>query len=474
MGKTTFLSIVVSLFMTFGLLAQEHQIPVGRVAGPFPVGDSLDSSFEIYLPTQFNSGKKWPVIFVFDPEGRGRAVTQLFRSVAEEQSYIIVASNDDLRKNSLQANLNKASNLMNSVLGSLPIDLNQVYSAGMNEGGQVALAVPLAYNKIKGVISVGEAWLNTDFIVKDNPFIFIGLVNEKDPRMYELQEIEKFLKKVDFPARLSYFDGEKGDWPTETVISNAVTSLTLRALETRLRKEDDPALLEKLYRNEMDFAQMLRRKGNYYDSYQKLEEMEERFDDSPYEDEVKEATKDLRRNDQFRDQRRDLNRAEAEASEKKEMYKLYLTYDITENNFENVGWWAYQMDELHKLQKSGNLAQQRMGYTLEGYLKALTKISYNNIQETSSNIDTKILISVLRTVVAKDDPEAYLNIIQLAGHDGDFNTALLYLEDLLKTGFDDMDALYDIPGILDLKFSKEYNELIEKYLGDSKYYRVED
>lgn len=474
MNKNTWLTIVMCFFVALGTLAQDRQIPIGRVSGPLPVGDSLDSSFEIYLPSQFDSSKEWPVIFVFDPEGRGRSAAQLFRSVAEDQSYIVVAFNDDLRKDSLQANLNKSSDLLNAVLSAFPVDLNQVFAAGLNEGGKVASAIPIIYGKLAGVIPVGEAWIHTDFIANKKPFRFTGLVSENDPRMYELQEVEKFLKKADFPASLNYYDEGKEDWPTEAVISDAVTSFTLWALKNNLRKDDKATLLEKLYRNEMDYAQMLRRKGYYYDSYQKLEGMDESFDDTPFEDEIKEEIKQLRRNDKFRAQRRDLNHAEAEAAEKQEMYKLYLNYDVLENNFDNVGWWAYQMDEIHKLQKSGNLAQKRLGYTLEGYLNALTRLSYENIQQNSSDIDTKVLISVLRTVVAKKDPEAYLNIIQLAGHDGDFNTALLYLEDLLKTGFKDMDALYDIPGILDLKFSKEYNDLIEKYLGNSKYYKTEE
>jgi len=74
-----------------------------------------------------------------------------------------------------------------------------------------------------------------------------------------------------------------------------------------------------------------------------------------------------------------------------------------------------------------------------------------------------------KTIVDKNDPDAYLSIVKLAGHDGDAETAMLYLEDLLKTGYKDFNKLYEIEGILDLQMSTEFNLLIEEYGGEAKY-----
>ena len=81
---------------------------------------------------------------------------------------------------------------------------------------------------------------------------------------------------------------------------------------------------------------------------------------------------------------------------------------------------------------------------------------------------------MLRTVIAKNDPEAYFKIISLASLDGDYDTALLYLEDLLKTDYANYEMLYDIEGTLDIQLSEEYNQLIKEYLGKSKYYNKLD
>ena len=55
--------------------------------------------------------------------------------------------------------------------------------------------------------------------------------------------------------------------------------------------------------------------------------------------------------------------------------------------------------------------------------------------------------------------------------DNDYPTALFYLEEMLKNGFKDLNALYEIEGTLGLKFSREYNWIIKKYLGKSRYFQ---
>ncbi len=152
------------------------------------------------------------------------------------------------------------------------------------------------------------------------------------------------------------------------------------------------------------------------------------------------------------------------------MYLMEM--DILQNNFENIGWWAYELEELQTM-AGKNMASENVALRLTDYADKLSKAYFDQIQESEAKIDTKVFVSVLRTAIAKKDPEAYLKIIELAGHDGDFETALLYLEDLLKTGYDDMESLYEIEGILDLKLSPEYNNLIREYLGEAKYYKAQ-
>ena len=97
-----FLFFVFSFQIVF---AQEISLRKGAVTDNLSVNDSLSETFAIYLPTNYSNKKSWPVFFVFDPEGRGKSVVQLFRQPAEEQGYVIVASNNINSKDSLLNNL---------------------------------------------------------------------------------------------------------------------------------------------------------------------------------------------------------------------------------------------------------------------------------------------------------------------------------------------------------------------------------
>ena len=472
MKKIPFLILLLSFIPQLGN-TQEIEIPLGRIVDSIPTKDSIASSFALYLPQDFDEKKEWPVIFVFDPQGRGRAATQLFRTVAEEQSYVIAASNLNLEKDSLKNNLTKIGPFINQVDGMLAIDREQVYLAGLSEGGQLATAMPFIYNNISGVLAVENAWLNTDYLNSGNKFMFSAIACESRSTMGILKEIENYFDKEDYPTEMNFYTCEDGvEWPVAGVIQNAVAGFTLNAIKEGKRPKNLD-LIKQLYNAEVEYAQVLRRTRNYYQAFEKLKQIEDKYDDFGLEIDLRDQIKNIRRNKAFRQQRRDYRNAIASENAKREDYIYYMDGDVMTSNFENIGWWAAQVQELKENEEKFSGPKQNKASRLLGFLDALSKSYYDTYVNSQANARSKVFVSILRTIFDKNDPEAYLNIIKIAGHDGDHETALLYLEDLLKTGFDNMEALYDIEGILDLKLSKAYNEKIREYLGEAKYYNAD-
>lgn len=473
MKQLILLGFIFSLLFNGNLYSQEMRLSKGTVIDSLHINDSISESFSIYLPQDFVTDRPWPVILIFDAEGRGALATQLFRSIAEEQDYIIAASNENLTNDSLQANLPKASRFMNKVFASFPVDSNLVYAAGVGDGGALASAIPLIYNRLRGVLAVGEGWVNTQFVINSKPYLFSAVAGDEDYSMVRLNEIVAFFKKNNFPAEINYFEGKNDEWPNTFVLSNAVTGFTLQDMAQGFRKEN-PEFVNFLFNNELETIEMLRRQRKYYQAFEKLNQLENKYDLFDIDkDKIKNRKKELRRNKAFRQQRRLYRRAATWEAEKQEEYRYYLEMDVVSANFDNLGWWEFQIQELEEEEKKGNVAEQKAASRLQSFLEQLGEQQFKEVMQSEAKIDTKVYSSVLRTILDRDDPEAYLKIIALAGHDGDYETALLYLEDLLKTGFDDMEALYDIEGILDLKFSKEYNDKIREYLGEAKYYKAE-
>lgn len=472
MKKIPFLILLLSFIPQLGG-SQELEIPLGKIVDTIPTTDTIAESFALYLPKNFNEKKEWPVIFVFDPQGRGRAAAQLFRTVAEKQSYIIAASNLNLKKDSLKNNITKIGPFIKQVDGMLSIDRQQVYLAGLSEGGQLATALPFIYNNISGVLAVEDSWLNTDYLSKSNKFIFSAVACDNRSTMGLLLKIKTYLDKENYATEMNFYTcGGEVEWPSAYIIESAVAGFTLNAIKEGKRPKNID-LIKELYNAEVEYAEVLRRTRNYYQAFQKLKQIEDKYDDFGLEIDLGDQIRNIRRNKAFRQQRRDYRNAIAAENAKREEYIYYMDADVVTSNFENIGWWAAQVQELKENKEKFSGPQQKKASRLLGFLDSLSKSYFDSYVNSQANSRSKVFVSILRTIFAKNDPEAYLNIIKIAGHDGDHDTALLYLEDLLKTGFKDMEALYDIEGILDLKLSKAYNEKIREYLGEAKYYNAD-
>lgn len=440
----------------------------GAVVDSIKVNDSIAETFALYLPNDFTKEKAWPVVFVFDPEGRGRAAVQLFRQGAEKQGYIIVASNNITKKDSLLTNLQVAGRMMTTTFKYFPIDKNGVYTAGFAEGAKVASAIPAVFNNVQGVMAVGGVWMNPDFLDTTNKFSFLGIAGTRDPRLYTMEEMVRFLKMKGFQSTLYKFDGGH-EWAGSNIISSVLGNLTLQSMAKGYRPKN-LEMVEDLFQFDIAVAESLRRQLEFYQAYQYLEKMETTYALFDKKDQIKDLQKEIRRNKLYRQQKRNYNSADYLEQETRAEYLFYFEEDVATANFDNLPWWGQQVQLLKKYQEGENEAEAEMAFRLQGMLESLADNAFNNLKTRGVPVDFLVFTAVLQTIFDKEDPEGYMNIISVTAQNRDYETALLYLEDLLKTGYKDMEALYDIPGTLDLKLSPEYNTLIQKYLGKSKFY----
>ncbi len=450
------------------LVGQEITLSKGAVIDSLVVNDSIGETYSLYLPTAFSTDRTWPVIFAFDAEGRGRATAQLLRQAAEAQGYIIASSNNISQDFSLLDNVKVGTRLMNRVFSFFPIDSNGVHTVGSSEGARVASALPTVFPDIKGVIAVGDTWVNKDFLMRGANFSFIGLVGYEDYRNFMLEGTTALLKRAGLQAALYKYEGGH-EWPTGEMTGNALGGLTLQAMAKGFRPAD-PALVEALYQNDMETVESLRRKLQHYKAYEYLESLISKYDMYGKKDEINQRLKEIRSSRPFKEQRRAYNRAALKEAELMDRYIYFFTEDVNAAHFENLGWWSEQIKELEKLQEASSPAERELAHRMQGMLQSLANTTFKDFKQNKVSIDPLIFTAILQTIFDRENPKGYLNIISLSGQDGDYYTALLYLEDLLKTGYKDMEGLYNIPGTLDLKLSPEYNELIKKYLGESRYY----
>lgn len=84
---------VIILMTFFSGFSQEMTLRKGAVIDNLTVSDTLTSTFALYLPTTFSSENPTPIVFVVDPQQRGKQALSLFLEAAEKYNFAIAAPN---------------------------------------------------------------------------------------------------------------------------------------------------------------------------------------------------------------------------------------------------------------------------------------------------------------------------------------------------------------------------------------------
>src|SRR5690606_14464532 len=121
--------LLLAFFSTFSApfaFAQEQMVlKKGEIIEAISVQDSTQNTFSLYLPTSFSTDKKWPLLMVFELEGKERQAMSMFVQAAERQGYVLAAPK--MRDTvSLTNNMIAVGKVLERVVGLLPIDLDRI------------------------------------------------------------------------------------------------------------------------------------------------------------------------------------------------------------------------------------------------------------------------------------------------------------------------------------------------------------
>ncbi len=436
-----------------------------------PVQDSIPSSYSLYLPRDFTTEKKWPLLLVFDMEGKERQAISIFVGPAEKEGYILAAPKvkDTV---SLTNNMIVTNNVLEEIVNLLPIQNGRIYTAGASAGGRFAGLVPIFIRGVNGAISMGASLTNTDLLNVRRPFHFIGMVSKNDYNYTTMLDDEKILDRYKFPNQVLLHDA-KSAWPEVTYLQKGLQLFTLAAMGRNLIPKDS-LYVENAYDEDVAKVNLLKNSGQLIWAEQYMGEMMSMYGAHKNLDSLREVQKELRRDKQFRAMRRAENAAISKEILLKENYQYDMEEDMFAHNFKNLGWWNYQMTELDKFINGSNIHEQEMGHRLIGFLNALAE---DNIELVRSgqviDEDALAFLYMLKTILEPENFEFYLKTISLSAKNEDFGTALFYLEEAFKNGFKDKDKLYSLEDTALLRITPEFNKMVEKYLKDARYDIIE-
>ncbi|MEM8507730.1 MAG: alpha/beta hydrolase [Bacteroidota bacterium] len=454
-------------FLTFSCYGQELRIKKGVVVDSLEVNDSINQTISLYLPRKFELSGKWPLLMVFNMQGQAKQEVSKYVTVADSLGYVVAASNAIHDSVTLTKNVLRTKRMLDRISSLLPIHKSRVYTAGIEAGGRFANLVPVFIKDIEGTISFNAALTNAELLTAKNPFHFIGVIQRNNHSYLPLLQSEKVLNNLRFQNNLLVYDGDTPVGQKE--LYKALSYFDLLAM-ARENIPKDTVRIETLYRRDLREIQELQEQKKFVLANRAMAETLFTFRTLKDTDSLRSAKRELKRSKAFRD----INRAQGTAFFNegllREDFAYFLEEDVLTYNFNNLGWWNYQMGRINKYINDSSAVQQQLGHRLKGYINALIA---DNIQVVVSQkvVDEEalVLLYMLKTLTASEDFENYLQVVSLAAKNEDFGTALFYLEEALKKGFKDKDRLYAIKHTALLRITPEFNTLVAKYLDESRY-----
>ncbi len=466
------LNNILTTFMLFSCMVLSAQDSIvltkGNVTSHVKINGNDSLTYSIYLPPDYNPKKEYPVLFALDPEGMGTRTARLFISATENLDFVIVANEFSIN-DSIDVAIARSIDMMNNVIRSIQTDSDQNYLSGLDEGAQVASGISYIIAGLAGVLPINDIFFKYDYLTLTNRGFVTGLVAEESSHYYNMANSFYHLATAKSENKLFEYPGE-GGWPPSNILSSAISHMYFLR-KNELKQDLTPQEINASFNSDYIAVRNLVTSKKYLMADDYLKELKSKYRGLHDLDSLRQEHRDLRKLDGYRDVKRGLEQAQIDEQYLLEDLEYYLTEDLSLANFENLGYWDEKLSELEQAAKNTTKPRESIvAKRMLGHLETLTDdmlLGFENNPKATMN--HKIIANILLTFIDPKNSKPYLDLITLAAEDNDDNTAYFYLEELLKTGYTDYEAIYNIPETEVIKISPVYNQIVEKYLGKSKY-----
>jgi hypothetical protein len=256
--KNTLFCLFMLLNSICGYSQEKQLLSKGVIIDSVKIANTANESYAIYLPEQYVKSVPSAIVFIFDPDARGKIGIEPFVLAAETYNYILVCSNNS-KNGPADINLGIANRLFDSVFSEYIIDSSQLYISGFSGGARLAGTIAISSGAFQGVIACGASFNGIDKLsLQGNNFSYVGMVGSKDMNYQEMIQNAAWLDKVKIKNTLfvSHLDHT---WPAQKEMLLAFDWLEIQAYKKNIRKSNETTI-KRIYDDNLKIADSL--KGN--------------------------------------------------------------------------------------------------------------------------------------------------------------------------------------------------------------------
>lgn len=210
-----------------GLLAQSQaEIPRGTIVNEVQCAADPSQTYALYLPSGYTADREWPVIFAFDPGGRGLNPVERYQAAAEKYGYIVAGSNNS-RNGSWEVTRAAVAAMTHDVTVRFSIAEKREYVAGMSGGARVALGIGLSSPNVAGVIASSAGYPDNSRR-RELTFPLFETAGTEDFNYLEMRALDRDLRT---PHHLAIFEGPH-TWLSSELAMQAVEWMEIQAMKS--------------------------------------------------------------------------------------------------------------------------------------------------------------------------------------------------------------------------------------------------
>jgi predicted esterase len=206
-----------------------RDLPLAGQIGDVTCLSDRSLSYSLYLPSSYTPAKRWPIIYFFDPGGRGQLPVGLYKNIAEKYGFALAGSNNSKNFSSDQSR--SVSAIWQDTHLRLALDAHRIYTSGFSGGARVAglMAMSCRQCQIAGVIANGAGYPPNRPQTGDTLLYYFALGNQ-DFNWPEVMNVRHERENAGLPYRVRVFPGPH-QWAPAAVMEDAVEWLRLKAMQ---------------------------------------------------------------------------------------------------------------------------------------------------------------------------------------------------------------------------------------------------
>lgn len=215
-----------------------QDLPRGVVVEKVATLRDAKQTYALYLPTSYTPERRWPVLYCFDPAGRGAVPVRLFSEAAERFGWVVVGSHNS-RNGPLKPSLEAIAALLEDTQARLSVDTQRIYGAGFSGGARTALRVhQLCRQCMAGVVAVGAGYPPDMKPTAPLALALFAAAGSDDYNFPELKALDATFARLGAPHRFESFEGGHA-WLTPALAADALEWLELQAIREGRRPRDE-------------------------------------------------------------------------------------------------------------------------------------------------------------------------------------------------------------------------------------------